>query len=91
MVDLHCPMCGEWRTVPSLDALLEEAKKGWEQLRPPKELMEQIETLNNKERLQKIFKEKGHLEVFCQVCITRLFIQLSQKYGLGVDMAYGLS
>lgn len=91
MVRLHCPMCGEWRTVPSLEAMIEEAKKGWERLKPTKEQMEYINRINSKERLQKILKQKGYLEVFCQVCITRVFIQLAQKHRLGVDMAYGLS
>ena len=77
MVDLHCPMCGEWRTVPSLDALIEEVKKGWERLKPPKEFMEQIETFNNKERMQKILEEKGYLTAFCSFCATRLFFKLA--------------
>ena len=78
MVDLHCPKCGDWRTVPSLDALIEEAKKGWERLKPTKEQMEHIDRINNKERMQKILDEKGYITAFCPFCATRLFFKLAR-------------
>ena len=77
MVDLHCPICNRWRTVPSLDILIEKSKKGWEKFKPTKELMEQIDRINDKERMQKVLDEKGYLTAFCTGCVTGLFIKLA--------------
>jgi hypothetical protein len=82
-------MCNQWRTYPSLDALLKEVKELWEKLKPSKELMEQIEAFNNKKRLQKILEKKGYLEAPCYFCVTRLFIQLAHKQGLGAAKSDG--
>lgn len=68
-ITLICPICGESWLEPSIESLMEKARKAWHYWRPlPEGIEKQIREWNNPERIKRILKEKGFLSAFCNNC-----------------------